>query len=136
MTEAATDTLTVVVERELPHPPSKVWRALTEPRLIADWLMENAFRPEVGHRFELSADWGSVACEVRDVEPGRRLAYTWDAGPLRSLVTFTLAPAGAGTTLRMEQTGFRRDQPQFYGGAKQGWPRFLDRLGEVLDRME
>src|SRR5204862_4385954 len=63
-----TDTLSVSFERELPHPPEKVWRALTEPRLIEQWLMKNDFQPIVGHRFKLTADWGTVECEVRAIE--------------------------------------------------------------------
>ncbi len=127
-----TDTLAVVIEREVPHPPEKVWRALTRSELIGAWLMETDFEPVVGHRFELRADWGVVSCAVRTVEPPRRLAYTWDADALRSVVTWTLTPTGAGTRLRMEQTGFPADQPRFYGGAKAGWPRFLDALERVL----
>ena len=134
MNGAAAETRTVVVEREFRHAPEKIWRALTQPELIAEWLMDNAFAPEIGHRFTLSADWGRVECEVQVVEPTRRLAYSWDAGPLKSLVTWTLTPNGAGTLLRMEQTGFRRDQPQYYGGAKMGWPRYFDSLEAVLDR--
>lgn len=135
--DAATDGLAVVVERELPFPPERVWRALTQPGLIAEWLMENEFAPVVGHRFDLRADWGSIACEVRAVEPETRLSYSWDAGELRSLVTWSLAPTEGGTRLRMEQTGFRRDQPaRYYGGAKAGWPRFFDALAAVLGRMD
>lgn len=132
--EAGADarTLSVVVERDLPHPPDKVWRALTEPHLIEAWLMRNAFAPVVGHRFDLRADWGSIDCEVRAIEPRSRLAYTWDSGDLRSLVVWTLTATDAGTRLRMEQSGFPPDQPRYYGGAKAGWPRFLDGLAAVL----
>ena len=135
MTEAAAETVAVVVERELRFPPDRVWRALTEAELIGEWLMPNAFRPVVGHRFDLRADWGVVACEVRAVEPHRTLAYSWDAGPLRSLVTWTLIPTAAGTRLRMEQTGFRADQPRYHQGAKAGWPRFFDALEATLARL-
>jgi len=136
MTATATKTLSVVVERELPHAPQKIWRALTQPQLIEEWLMKNDFKPAIGHAFTLKADWGAVECTVRTVEPNRSLSYTWDAKPLESIVTWTLTPTAKGTKLRMEQTGFRHDQPMFYGGAKQGWPRFLDSLEEVLARME
>lgn len=135
MTDSSLASLSVTIEREFRHAPEKLWRALTQPELIADWLMQNAFRPEVGHHFSLSADWGSVECEVQVVEPSRRLAYTWNSGALKSLVTWTLTPSGTGTLLRMEQTGFRRDQPQFYGGAKMGWPRYFDGLEDLLDRI-
>ncbi|TRO96290.1 SRPBCC domain-containing protein [Glycocaulis profundi] len=136
MTEAAPETLSVVVERELSHPPSKVWRALTQPHLIAEWLMKTDFAPVPGHRFGFHAEWGAVECEVREVEPDRTLSYTWGDHDLKSVVTWTLAPSGAGTRLRMEQTGFRRDQPRYFGGAQAGWPRFLDNLEQLLTGME
>ncbi|MGL3607298.1 SRPBCC family protein [Rhizobium sp. G187] len=135
MKNSNTENLSVVVEREFRHAPDKIWRALTQPDLIAEWLMQNAFAPEVGHRFTLAADWGSVDCEVLVVEPARCLAYSWNSGALKSLVTWTITPSGAGTRLRMEQTGFGRDQPQYYGGAKMGWPRYFDGLELVLDRI-
>ena len=132
MNDAATDTLSVVVERDLPHPPEKVWRALTQPHLIEAWLMRNDFAPVVGHRFDLRADWGSVACQVQTVQPHRTLSYTWAAFGLDSVVTWTLTPTRTGTHLRMEQTGFRPDQHQAYQGAQGGWPRFLAALEQVL----
>ena len=131
-----TETRTVVVERDLPHPREKIWRALTQSHLIGEWLMKTAFTPEVGHRFGFSADWGEVDCEVRAVEEQKALEYSWDAGDLRSVVRWTLTPTGKGTRLRMEQTGFRTDQPNYYGGAKLGWPRFFDRLEQVLAEMD
>jgi uncharacterized protein YndB with AHSA1/START domain len=136
MTDAATETLTVVVEREIPYPPEKIWRALTQPHLIAEWLMQNDFKPVVDHRFKFSADWGAVDCEVLVVEPNQTLAYSWGAYGLDSVVTWTLTPTGAGTRLRMEQVGFRRDQPQAYEGAKAGWPRFFAALEQLLARIE
>jgi uncharacterized protein YndB with AHSA1/START domain len=129
------ETLSVVVEREIPHPPEKIWRALTEPHLIEEWLMKNEFKPVVGHRFNLSAEWGSVACQVLAVEPNKTLSYTWGDDVLKSVVTWTLTPTGAGTNLRMEQSGFPPNQPRYYGGAKAGWPRFLANLEQVLARM-
>ena len=129
------ETLSVVVEREIPHPPEKIWRALTEPHLIEEWLMKNEFKPVVGHRFNLSAEWGSVACQVLAVEPNKTLSYTWGDDVLKSVVTWTLTPKGTGTNLRMEQSGFPPDQPRYYGGAKAGWPRFLANLEQVLAPM-
>jgi uncharacterized protein YndB with AHSA1/START domain len=143
MNDASAETRSVVVEREIPFPPERIWRALTQPHLLEAWLMKNDFAPVVGHRFNLRGDWGGVLdCEVLDVEPNRTLSYTWDfthddaAFNLRSVVTFTLTPTGAGTRLRMEQAGFRPDQPQAFGGAKAGWKQFLARLEEVLARTE
>src|ERR1043166_969862 len=76
----------VVIEREMPHPPEKVWRALTQPHLIAEWLMKNDFTPAVDHRFSLRADWGAVEGRVLAIEPNKRLSYTWAALGLESVV--------------------------------------------------
>jgi uncharacterized protein YndB with AHSA1/START domain len=132
MTHAATETRSVVIEREIPFPPEKIWRALTQPHLIEEWLMKNDFKPVVGQGFKLSADWGSVECQVQAVEPNRTLSYTWAAMGLESVVTWTLTPAGAGTHLRMEQSGFRPDQEQAFNGARYGWQRFFGKLEQVL----
>ena len=130
---------TVVVERDFAHKPEKLWRALTQPHLIADWLMKNDFVPEVGHAFQLRGEWGGVLdCRVLAIEPERSLSYTWTfanddpAYALESVVTFTLTPTAAGTHLRVEQSGFRPDQKQAYGGAHAGWKAFLGKLDGVL----
>ena len=136
MSETSTETLSVVVEREIPHTPEKIWRALTQPHLIQDWLMKNDFRPVVGHHFNFRADWGAVDCQVLAVEPNKTLSYTWAAYDLKSVVTWTLTPTSAGTHLRMEQSGFRPDQRQAYQGAKGGWPRFFAALEQVLARID
>ena len=139
MTNTAAETLSVVVEREFAHPPEKIWRALTQPHLIAEWLMKNDFKPAAGHRFNLSGDWGGVLdCEVLEVEPNSSLSYTWNfqhddpAYALKSVVTFTISPTSAGTVLRMQQSGFRPDQKQAHGGARHGWKQFFDKLENVL----
>lgn len=139
MTSTESETRSVVIEREMPFPPERLWRALTEPHLIQEWLMKNDFQPTVGHEFKLRGDWGGVLdCRVLTVEPNRTLAYTWDfanddpAFSLKSVVTFTLEPTGAGTRLRMEQAGFRPNQKQAYGGAHAGWKGFFDKLEQLL----
>lgn len=134
MTNTATETRSVVVEREIPYPPEKIWRALTQPHLIEEWLMKNNFKPIVGHDFNLHADWGAVECRVQAVEPNKRLSYTWAAYGLESVVTWTLTATGTGTRLRMEQSGFRPDQEQAYQGAKYGWQQFFANLEQVLVR--
>jgi len=140
---SASDIRTVVVEREIAHPPEKLWRALTRPHLIAEWLMANDFLPDVGHRFQLRGEWGGVLdCEVLEVEPGETLSYTWNhasadaAFNLESVVTFTLIPVGKGTLLRMEQTGFRPEQNQAFGGARMGWQQFFGKLEQLLERLD
>jgi uncharacterized protein YndB with AHSA1/START domain len=145
MSNTATETRSVVVEREIPHPPEKIWRALTQPHLIEEWLMKNDFKPAVGHHFNFRADYlpnGALDCEVLAVEPNKTLSYTWHstsdnaAYSMKSVVTWTLRPTSTGTHLRMEQSGFRPDQPQAYQGAKHGWPRFFDKLEHVLARTD
>jgi uncharacterized protein YndB with AHSA1/START domain len=131
-----TETLSVIVEREIPFPPDKIWRALTHPHLIEEWLMKNDFEPAVGHRFKLRADWGVVDCQVLSVEPNKTLSHTWDAYDLKSVVTWTLTPTNTGTRLRMEQSGFRPDQQQYYQGAQGGWQKFFSALEQVLVRID
>ena len=132
MSPSTTETRSVIVERDLPYPPDRIWRALTQPHLIEAWLMKADFQPVVGHDFRFSADWGTIDCTVLSVEPPASLAYSWVSNGLDSVVTWTLTPAGAGTRLRMEHTGFRPDQQPALRGATAGWPRFLDGLEQVL----
>jgi uncharacterized protein YndB with AHSA1/START domain len=135
----------IVMERDLPHDISKVWRAITESHLLADWLMANDFKAEVGHRFTFRhkpmPHWNGVTdCEVTEVAPMERLAYTWcssgaeAANGVKTTVTWTLEPAASGTRLRMEQSGFRPDQERAQGGAGIGWRQFFARLETMLDQ--
>ena len=132
MNDTSTEARSVVVEREISHPPEKIWRALTQPHLIEEWLMKTDFKPAVDHRFNLRADWGSVDCQVMAIEPNRTLSYSWAAMGLDSVVTWTLTPTPTGTHLRMEQSGFGPDQQQAYMGAKYGWPKFFANLERVV----
>ena len=136
MTQLATESRSVVVERDISHPPEKIWRALTQPHLIEEWLMKNDFKPVVGHSFNFRADWGAVDCQVPAIEANRTLSYTWAAYGLESVVTWTLTPTSTGTHLRMEQSGFRPDQQQAYQGAKYGWQQFFTNLEQVLGRID
>ena len=136
MSDTAVDTRTVLVEREFAYPPEKLWRALTQPHLIEEWLMKNDFQPVVGRQFGLNAEWGALTCEVLEVAPHTSLAYSWTGMGLESTVTWTLTPSAAGTHLRMEQVGFRADQDQAYFGAKAGWPRFFKKLDDVVARLD
>ncbi|MCA8089619.1 SRPBCC domain-containing protein [Burkholderia anthina] len=134
MNQTTTETRTVVVERELPHPPERIWRALTQPHLIEAWLMKSDFEPVAGRAFSFRADWGSVDCKVLTIEPQRALSYTWAAYGLESVVTWTLVPTAGGTLLHMEQAGFRTDQEQACRGAQRGWKQFFASLEQVLAR--
>lgn len=136
MNEISTETRSVVVERELPFPAEKIWRALTQPHLIEEWLMKNDFKPVLDHRFNLRGDWGAAECKVLTIEQNRSLSYTWAAFGLESVVTWTLTSTGTGTHLRMEQSGFRPDQQQAYQGATYGWQKFFANLEQVLAKMD
>ena len=141
MTNSATETRSVIVEREVAFPPEKIWRALTQPHLIEEWLMKNDFKPVAGHRFTLRRDPQpdvsiAIDCQVLAVEPQKMLSYTWAAFGLESVVTFTLTATSTGTRLRVEQSGFRPDQQQAYRGAKAGWLHFFAAMEEVLTRLD
>jgi len=134
-------TRTLVIERDVPHPPEKIWRALTEGSLIEEWLMKNDFKPVVGHRFNFRAtpvpNWdGVIDCEVLSVEPNSRLSYSWGSMGLTSLVTFTLTPTANGTHLRMEQSGFPSEESASYKGANYGWQKFLGNLERVVGGLD
>ena len=140
---AKADTRSISMEYELQHAPAKVWRALTEPKLLAAWLMTNDIQPTVGHRFTFRSEptqwWdGIVQSEILEVEPHKKIAYAWRAGPessrLDTVVTFTLTPTkSGGTRLTLEQTGFPAANRFAFDGANEGWRRMLgERLPEVL----
>ena len=145
MNEAAT-TRSLVFEREMPHRAEKIWRALTTPELIQEWLMQNDFQAVAGHRFQFRArpmpGWSGVTnCEVLEVDPPHRLVYSWGDGTesdsgLRTVVTWTLTPVDGGTLVRMEQSGFRPEDEAGYQGMGGGWPHILaglERAAAALD---
>jgi uncharacterized protein YndB with AHSA1/START domain len=147
MPDTAATMRSLVVEREMPRPQEKVWRALTQGPLIDEWLMKNDFQPVVGHAFNFRAapmpHWnGIVDCQVLVVEPHERLSYSWNAsgegaaGGLKTVVTWTLTPTKGGVLVRMEQSGFRPEDEANYEGAGYGWRRFvagLERVASGLD---
>jgi uncharacterized protein YndB with AHSA1/START domain len=141
MTTPEPSTRSVIVEKEFPHPPEKVWRALTESSLIEQWLLKNDFQPAKGHRFNLRREpmgnWnGVIECQVLAVEPGRTLSYTWGSLGLETVVTWTLTPTDTGTHVRMEQSGFPADRKANYKGATYGWRKFFGSLEVVVAGLE
>ena len=141
MTNPASGTRSLIIEREMPHPPEKIWRALTQGPLIEEWLMKNDFQPVVGHRFSFRStpvpNWnGVIDCEVRIVEPNKKLAYSWATFGMESIVTFTLTPTDEGTRVRMEHSGFRADQEAAYKGANYGWQKFIGNLERVVAALQ
>lgn len=143
MSRRDTGLRSVQLERWLPAPPGQVWRALTESRLIARWLMANDFQPRLGHRYTLQAaplpHWNGVLdCQVLLLEPPQRLMHSWNAsaeeaarGP-KTVVSYTLAAESGGTRLQLSHTGFRIEEGGRWQAAEQHWPRFLDELARVV----
>jgi uncharacterized protein YndB with AHSA1/START domain len=139
------ETQSIHVDYDLPHPPSKVWRGLTESGLLAAWLMPNDIRPIVGHRFTFKAPpmpgWdGVVHCEVLEVEPQKLLRYSWRGGAevsrLESEVTWTLTPTARGTKLVLVHSGFLPRNAFAFDAMSKGWRgKMVDRLNEVLGQI-
>jgi uncharacterized protein YndB with AHSA1/START domain len=135
-------TTAIAFEFDLAHPPEKVWRALTRPELLAEWLLpvvdELALEP--GSAFTLRTPqafpgWdGTVNCRILEIEPQRKLRYTWTVPFLDTVVTFTLTPTASGTRLSLEQSGFTSEQKKESGGARYGWKMMGDRLVDLLAR--
>jgi len=141
MTDPAASTHSLVIERDLPHPPEMVWRALTEASLIEQWLMQNDFEPNLGREFKLRMapvqGWnGVIDCTVLSVEPHRLLSYTWSSMGLDTSVIYTLTPTAAGTHLRVEQSGFPSTDSPYYRGASYGWQAFLSKLEQVVGGLQ
>ena len=124
------------VEQFIPFPPSRVWEALTDPRLHAKWWAAGDVRPVVGHRFELDmGTWGKQPCEVLAVEPERLFSYSFAPGTLDSVITWHLRGEGDGTRLTLEHSGFDLDSPlgkQAFHGMGAGWPKVLGGIERAL----
>jgi uncharacterized protein YndB with AHSA1/START domain len=138
---AKVETQSFSLEFDLAYPPAKVWRALTEPELLAKWLMTTDMEPVVGKNFTFKQPtaaggrWdGIVNCEVKEIELHKRLRYSWGGGGLDTMVTWTLAPTPkGGTLLRLEHSGFAPSDKQAFEGAKMGWQWMAGkRLPDVL----
>ena len=141
-TTARSQTESISFDFDLPHAPEKVWRALTEPELLREWLLPViGFTLQPGAEFTLKAPqaypgWdGTVDCRMLEVEEHRKLSYAWTVPFLDTVVTFTLAPTEAGTRLSIVQSGFRPEQKQEFGGARYGWKMMGGKLIDLLDRI-
>ena len=140
-TTAPSQTETLSFELDLKHPPEKVWRALTEPALLAEWLLPVIdLKLERGAAFTFKTQpypgWdGTVNCRFIEIEAQRKLSYRWDVPFLQTVVTFTLTPTASGTRLSIVQTGFTPDQKRESGGARYGWKMMGGKLVDLLERI-
>jgi uncharacterized protein YndB with AHSA1/START domain len=141
-TTSRSQTEAISFEFDLPHAPEKVWRAITDPELLAEWLLPvTGLTIERGAEFTLQAPpkpgWdGTVNCRLLAIETNRKLSYTWVVGDfIDTIVTFTLTPAASGTHLLLVQSGFRPDQKHNFGGARYGWRMMGGKLVDLLGRI-
>ena len=141
-TTVRSQTEAISFEFDLPHAPAKVWRAITDPELLSQWLLPVVgLRIEPGSVFTLQAPpkpgWdGTVHCQFLEIEPDRKLSYSWVVGDfIDTVVTFTITPTALGTHLLLVQSGFRPDQKQNFGGARYGWRMMSEKLVDLLTRI-
>ena len=138
---AAAQTETLSFEVDLGHAPEKVWRALTDPALLEEWLLPVvgfALEPEAAFTFQAPPQpgWdGVVSCRLLEVEPQRKLRYTWVVDDMNTVVTFTLTPTASGTRLSILQSGFEPHQKRNFGGARYGWRMMGGKLVDLLARL-
>jgi uncharacterized protein YndB with AHSA1/START domain len=131
----------ITFEFDLPHAPEKVWRALTDPELLAEWLLpvvDLQLEPGAAFTFKTQAypGWdGTVNCRMIEIEAHRKLTYAWTVPFLDTVVTFTLTPTASGTHLSIVQSGFKPDQKQEFGGARYGWMMMGGKLVNLLSRI-
>jgi uncharacterized protein YndB with AHSA1/START domain len=131
----------IAFDFDLHHPPEKVWRALTDPALLAEWLLpvfDLKLEPGSAFTFKTQAypGWdGTVNCRFVEIEAQRKLVYTWSVPFLDTVVTFTLTPTASGTRLSLVQSGFKPDQKRESGGARYGWKLMGGKLVDLLARI-
>ncbi|MNL25248.1 hypothetical protein D3C87_1467240 [compost metagenome] len=129
------------------HSPEKVWQYLTNSDLMALWLMKNNFQPIVGTDFQfrinpipdLNFD-GIFYCTVLEIEPYKKLSYSWKSGPgdekitLESVVIWKLEPTEKGTQVYLEHNGFDKDENlDFFNGLNHGWLEKFEKINNLLN---
>ena len=140
-TTARAQTEAISFEFDLRHSTEKVWRALTDPVLLAEWLLPVIdLQLEPGAAFTFKAQpqpgWdGIVNCRILEIDAQRKLSYAWSVPFLDTVVTFTLTPTASGTRLSLVQSGFKPDQKREFGGARYGWKMTGEKLVDLLARI-
>ena len=140
-TTTRSQTESISLALDLHHAPEKVWRALTDPELLSEWLLpviDLELEPGAAFTFKTQPypGWdGTVNCRFVEIEPQRKLSYAWSVPFLDTVVTFTLTPTASGTRLSIVQSGFKPDQKKEFGGARYGWKLLGDKLVNLLARI-
>ncbi|HMS70512.1 MAG TPA: SRPBCC domain-containing protein [Saprospiraceae bacterium] len=131
------------------HPPEVIWIYLTDPDLLAQWLMPSDFKAEVGHHFmfktkpmkKLGFD-GLIYCQVLEVIPNEKLVYSWKGGmskenpSLDSMVVWTLSPTPNGSKLLLEHRGFKGIKNYLsYFIMNMGWKKIGDRIAILIKKL-
>ena len=139
--EEPAPTESIRFEFDLGHPPHKVWRALTDPALLSEWLLPSvgfSLDPDAAFTFRAPPQpgWdGTVSCRFLEIEPLRKLSWAWVVGDIDTVVTFTLTPTASGTRLDLVQSGFKPHQGRNVSGARYGWRMMGGKLLDLLDRL-
>ena len=127
----------ISLDQWIPQSPARVWRALTDPSLLARWWAAGDISPVPGHRFNLDMGaWGNQPCRVLEVDPGKSISYTFAEGALDTIISWTLEPDGTGTRLHLVHSGFDLDSPDgrvSYAGMGRGWPGVVERIAHILE---
>jgi uncharacterized protein YndB with AHSA1/START domain len=138
---ARSQTESIAFEFDLRHSPEKVWRALTDPVLLAEWLLpvfDLKLEPGAAFTFKTQPmpGWdGTVNCRCVEIQAQKKLSYTWVVGDMDTVVTFTLSPTASGTRLSLVHSGFKPDQKQNFAGARYGWKMMGGKLVDLLARI-
>jgi uncharacterized protein YndB with AHSA1/START domain len=129
-----------------PHKPEIVWDYLTKPELIEQWLMKSDFLPVVGYDFQFRTRPlpnfgfdGIIYCKVLEVQPYKRLSYSWKGGPgegkisLDSVVVWTLLEKDEGTELHLDHSGFKETDINMYAAMHGGWIQNITKIADLIN---
>jgi uncharacterized protein YndB with AHSA1/START domain len=130
--DARGEHIDVRFERYYPRPVETVWRALTDPARLADWMGASQVEPRVGGRIEMMVDRSHpMTGRVLAWEPPSVLAFTWsNTHAPDSVVRYELVPDAGGTKLIFSHQGMPYENSALM---LPGWHDFFDRLRGLLE---
>jgi len=133
---------TITISRSVHAPPERAYQAWVDPDRLAAWwwphLPDTTYecdaRPGGTYRIDSPTAGIGVEGTFREVEPPRRLLYTWlwsgegEEDVPDDLVEVTFQPDGTGTLVTVRHTSV---EDITKGGAQQGWGEVMDRLAAI-----